>query len=1753
MKRKKKRTRLIAILAVVIMAFIQATPVSFAEQNTNSGSSQQITDASKKAQIYENGDLKIDKYIEGTDTENKFQVTLDVTTTEKLDEIPTSADAAVVLVMDTSNSMSDEKIAGSKKSRADAAVDAAKSFIDAFGTVEGSLTEKRLIKLVQFGSNAKVKNGWNWENVLSSSGKKRSKEDINSLDWSNGGTNIEGGLQLAYNVIKAADQDGTLEGIKNVNVIMLTDGCPTYHIADDASRNSTAYIKGARGGGNRASWNDHNSVTKDGGIAQKIKELKVNESPVSLYSIAFATGNASFQQSPRGNYKNQNVFTWLSGFSSKAFKSDDTEELINNFNAILTLIKLGAEAWYATDPMGENILYLGKSSQGGSQTENAFTYNESKRQLTWDLKNSPRTEQKDGRKTYYSYTLTYPIALDTTQKGFEFQKSVETNGLTDLAYFMFSKVNDDQVLSKLNHQQFEVPKIQGFCGDFTFKKVKEDKKTALPGANFQLSGTASGSEKTVIMNAASGEDGTVSFDKIPAGNYKLSETTAPEGYEASSSKYDVKVAYGNVTIEGKPAEEFTAIANTPKKVQLNVHKTIKLEAQANPKDIPDTLCFTFNLYKNGGSAGEPKVEGNALQSLTITAKELKEQGLALEKAFTDKVKSGEYVIIEDTSKVPAGWEYDTKMVAVTVADGKAVYSSGGNNFENKFYGLTDITAQKEWKYNDFQDKKTPTSVQFELWHKIGTQESKVDITGNPATLRPDSNGEWKASTKVTWENLPQYSVAQNGIATKIHYFVKEINIADDDADHYDSNIDDSGLNVTNEYKKPGPTPEISKKIEIAGDEAGTIPKEFSFQFKLYKGTQELGTAVISNDTEKQEGVYGPVKFVGSDNKPVKLAKGDYIIQETAADGWGKADDIRVKVDSYGDITYNNQNSVTATNTWLGLKDVTAEKIWSDGNDQDKVRPDKITLALKKDGTLIEDSKQEITVDGSKNKDVAVWKKLPVYHPDKTKIHYTVVEFNGDKEVTDSYDDEYTTVYSGLTVTNTHVPDKTAVKGTKIWKDGEDLFKTRPDSVEVTLFADGAATNRKTKVTKENNWTYEFKELPVYKDGVKIDYSVKETKIGDQKVETENEKETAAGYIVTYDGTNIINTLDDYEAYSWDGTIKVTKNVIADSRPQKVTDTFYVALFSDKECTIRAQMPDPNPEGQGADMDIPVQKIQLSGSDTGTAEFKGIPVGTADEAITYYLAEVADDSGQLLGEDYEYRASIKVDGTPGNQIELTVKNHQGKAEITNSFNNETSVKGVKNWENDQFVADLFRPDSITVKLLQNGKVYQTKEVKADDKGEWIYTFDKLPKFDKHGTLYQYTVDEVAVDGYSVTAEGMDLTNTLQGYLAGSVSITKKVTLRGSPYNVAGVFYAGIFTDPACKNILTVNQDGREVSAVAALPVDGTQSQAVTVDGLPLGAGGEPVKYYIAETDSKGNAITEGNEFTISIDHPEVTVDARGTKAVTITNEYAQKAELSGTKTWNDDNNAENKRPASIKVTLLQNGKVYKDPITDSALVKTVTAKDNWSYHFVNLADKDETGKPYEYSVMETGAEAAYTSEVSGMNLVNTLNVEQYYYQGTIDITKKTMLRDKAYNVDDVYYAGVFTDSHYTNLLTDENGEDIIYAIALDNESQASIQVPVPAGAKGEAITYYVTEVDEYGTPVDSSGSQQFTCEVKGGVCSVKGGGTGKVTFTNTYQVKKVPQTGDSDSSMLWLLLLLILATLTIGYVLIYRKLVSGRNK
>ena len=69
---------------------------------------------------------------------------------------------------------------------------------------------------------------------------------------------------------------------------------------------------------------------------------------------------------------------------------------------------------------------------------------------------------------------------------------------------------------------------------------------------------------------------------------------------------------------------------------------------------------------------------------------------------------------------------------------------------------------------------------------------------------------------------------------------------------------------------------------------------------------------------------------------------------------------------------------------------------------------------------------------------------------------------------------------------------------KVWDDNNDVKGRRPESVTVQLTADGKTTYNgkeleKVVLSKENNWTYTFKDIPRYKDdGKEITYSVVET-------------------------------------------------------------------------------------------------------------------------------------------------------------------------------------------------------------------------------------------------------------------------------------------------------------------------------------------------------------------------------------------------------------------------------------------------------------------------------------------------------------------------------------------------------------------------------------------------------------------------------------------------------------------------------------
>lgn len=590
-----------------------------------------------------NGLVSASKTIQGTDTENVFDITLNVTTTEDIKQLDISPDAAVVLVMDVSNSMKEDVNGNSTRwdseRRITKAKAAAQDFLESY--VKDAGDAKRMVSVVEFGSNVKKVSGWVNANagndrVSTAASSAVEKTEVNfriGTDWwgfpvyDDGGTNIEGGLMMARNLLG----DSAVSDIKNVYVVMLTDGVPTFHVDHDSL--NTSYIEGSMGGGSRAEYDDYKDVPT---IAAQIKES------ATLYTISYAT---SRETATVGGMK---IKAWLSSFANQNFDATNNEQLVLSFENIAQIIQNAAKAWITTDPMGDHIVF----DTDYNANENGFATNGSTsavrsfdpqtNTVSWDLKNDATVQvTEEGGKKLYHYSLTYRIALDTTS-GVKEGAAYPTNGTTTLSYMV---TKDGAIDPTLYTVDYKVPSVMASFGSLSFKKTAEDGKTALPGAEFTLSGTATGSNKPWNQTAVADQNGNVSFDKIPAGTYTLSETKTPDGFVAMSDK-TVVVLYGQTTVDGASAP--AVIANTSAKTDIsvekvwqggtekavtvkllqngNVYKTVQLSEdnnwQASFENVPlvdaTGKAYTYTVEEINVEGYTSKVTGNADNGFVIT-------------------------------------------------------------------------------------------------------------------------------------------------------------------------------------------------------------------------------------------------------------------------------------------------------------------------------------------------------------------------------------------------------------------------------------------------------------------------------------------------------------------------------------------------------------------------------------------------------------------------------------------------------------------------------------------------------------------------------------------------------------------------------------------------------------------------------------------------------------------------------------------------------------------------------------------------------------------------------------------------------------------------------------------------------------------------------------------------------------------------------------------------------------------------------
>ena len=116
---------LIMVLGLMPAAMAAAEPASlkqignYAPANDDTGGTLgEPKEGTLAEKTLEGGKVIISKTIAGTETENEFEITLEVKTTETIENVSSAPDAAVVLVIDVSGSMDEDDRLSSAKAAA---------------------------------------------------------------------------------------------------------------------------------------------------------------------------------------------------------------------------------------------------------------------------------------------------------------------------------------------------------------------------------------------------------------------------------------------------------------------------------------------------------------------------------------------------------------------------------------------------------------------------------------------------------------------------------------------------------------------------------------------------------------------------------------------------------------------------------------------------------------------------------------------------------------------------------------------------------------------------------------------------------------------------------------------------------------------------------------------------------------------------------------------------------------------------------------------------------------------------------------------------------------------------------------------------------------------------------------------------------------------------------------------------------------------------------------------------------------------------------------------------------------------------------------------------------------------------------------------------------------------------------------------------------------------------------------------------
>ena len=1662
---------LMTLSLVQIGAFAGTGPRSSTEQIVEYGSTTYWN--ADGAQVTEDDSswiTSVAKNIEGTETENKFKITLEVETTFEKDQVQVASDTDVVLVMDTSNSMGYCSECGKPNathdhhqyqyspwygscwcgydheahqnvcdsfdgSRLEAAQEAAIAFIQQYAAGAAGTTAQRNLAIVAFDSDAKTLMGWT--NVANGTGTAETiiknlycgcaSQDPNSN--SAGGTNTHAGLLLARNLLKGRTN--------STYVVLLTDGAPTFAM-NNSSFTSTNEIY--REGRNRPNYMGDGTYTTDAmrnNAASVATEIKQKDT--TLYTICYDHKT----DGENARWLRQSVAT----SSAHALTPQNAGELETVFGDIAQDIQIWTEAYVVTDPMGPQIAkaeldpdYDGRASISGPT-------------LTWNVKDSPRSGSRvENGKTYYSYILEYYVWLDNTSATNDASNVFDTNGNTTMTYV---QVVDGKPAGDIQTATFTVPQVKSLFASLSFEKAAFEDSSKHISATFTLTHdtetcTCEATDSPRTLNSTyDSQTGMITFLNIPSGHtYILEETGTENGYVTSKTPYTVDVSWENATIDTSAGSDFedNVFLNKldPQNTSLTITKTW-LPAGSNAP--VNSLSLTVEGWiESSDEAVESRSATVSAPGWTTTVRDLPTIDVNTGEAITYTVTEPESDLYDAVTSRTVNCKQDS--------DSETYVAELINQITDQY----ELTITKDWGGLS-DDYKTPVQVQL-----IGQAGTSAPFTVGTYTLNSSS---WTKTVKVdrySGNDEIVYSVKEldkDGTAVS----TGTVTLGNSKTYNVEIQRDENSFTVTNTLPQAYTVRLDGVKQWVDGnDEQGKRPT--SVQVDLLADGVVVDTVNVTADGGWDYSWTGLPKFA------VKDTLSNNAVQQILNANTGD----RFTLDGH-EITYTVKehsvptgytSEVDGSNIINTLEDIgdnteiPVTKTWKDDSDAAGTRPADVTLSLYAEGSDTAANSHTFyrsdfySFDKVIDTDVETL-SVPKYNADGSLIQYNVKEEEETGMRMNGLDGvKYSVTYDQAKheVLNALGPDSDTVTltVTKIWQDGGNR-DARPASIDVTVTSslgsttvtlDGRADSEDELADGTGEiagWKAQFTLSRFDNDGKEIKYTVSS---------------------ITESADN-----DGLAAYQ-DGRVTVIPANGVDYAFQ-LTNTLKPAPFSlkvHKNWVDNTNIPASWVEkGFAATTSYPESvTVTLTGTD-GTNKTLTLNAANNWDAVANNLNRY-DSQGNKISYTVSEATVTGYGSEVGNFIPDSDGSGNYTVTLTNTFTQpSTKVEGTKTWMDGNSTDN--RPASITVGLFANGFLVDQQPVDASD--GWSYSFLNLPTYSgwtaAGSTAIQYTVAEmdgttpVADKGsitygdysYTVTYNGQDITNTRTSD-GGSSTLQFSVSK--------------VWVGPASTSVsFGLFQNDTQIATIY-----GTDMLALlTNQNVWTGAfapqpkyddNGDAYIYEVKELGDNGSAVSaDGNEHAIVIGGTNYT--AKGTKTGTgyvFTNTVEQEyITVSGQKLWE---NADGKIPASIDVAVYADG--VKVDRVDNPVAVAPDANGLWSYTFENLPkyalDNNGDGHELTYTVKEVGV----------VDATSTVKYGDHYFTVTGGTADDSYNITNTYKDSDVYqyYVVVNYVTHYSDGSPDKVEGEFTYQdlTSISGGSTASITPPASLQHGGVSFSF-----------------------------------------------------------------------------------------